>query len=395
LRAWRNATLVLFGLGGITISAWGPRLPSIRADLHLTDGIIGLVLAGVTVGAIAGLGASSALISWLGARRAILSTVILIAAGLALAGIAAGGFGSLVFTTVGFALVGFGIGAVDVMNNVEGAGVERESGKTLMPLMHAGWSIGAVIGSAIGAVAAGLGISFEWQFVGEAVLIVIAAMVAVRFIPSAIETDVPPAREPVGARIREWLRGWSDYRLLLIGVVMLGVEVGEGTANSWLTLAVKDDHHQTDTVAALFFTAFAIGESTARIFGGPIVDRIGRVRAVRFTTAIGVLGVILFIVGAPAWLTLIGVLFWSVGVSMGFPLGMSAAADSGPNPAARVSVVASIGYLANLGGPPVIGFLAQSLGILNALWLVVALLGVGFACAGVLKARSDRMTPVH
>ena len=45
---------------------------------------------------------------------------------------------------------------------------------------------------------------------------------------------------------------------------------------------------------------------------------------------------------------------------MGFPLGMSAAADSGPNPAAQVSVVASIGYLANLAGPPAIGFLSQS-----------------------------------
>jgi cyanate permease len=66
---------------------------------------------------------------------------------------------------------------------------------------------------------------------------------------------------------------------------------------------------------------------------------------------------------------------------------MSAAAESGPNPAARLSVVASIGYLANLGGPPVIGLLSQSFGLLNALWLVVALLAVGFLAAGVLRTR--------
>lgn len=72
---------------------------------------------------------------------------------------------------------------------------------------------------------------------------------------------------------------------------------------------------------------------------------------------------------------------------MGFPLGMSAAAESGPNPAARVSVVASIGYLANLGGPPVIGFLSESFGILNALWLVAVLLALGFAAAGALRVR--------
>jgi MFS family permease len=394
LRAWRNSVLLLFALGGITVSAWGPRLPSIRADLHLGDGVIGLVLAGVTVGSIAGLGASSALLSWLGARRAIVSVVVLVAAGLAVVGIAAGGFGSLPFTIVGFVLVGFGIGCLDVLINVEGSAVERASRKTLMPLMHAGWSIGAVAGSGIGAAASALGISFEWQFIGESIVLVLAVVIAVRFVPAAVEQDAASEREPVGTRIRGWLRGWTDWRLLLIGVVMLGVELGEGTANSWLTLAVRDDHHQTDTVAALFFTAFAIGESTARIFGGPLVDRVGRVRAVRFTTAIGVVGVVLFIVGVPAWVTLLGVLLWSVGVSMGFPLGMSAAADSGPNPAARVSVVASIGYLANLGGPPVIGFLAESFGLLNALWLVAALLAVGFAVAGALRVRSTKRLPV-
>lgn len=76
---------------------------------------------------------------------------------------------------------------------------------------------------------------------------------------------------------------------------------------------------------------------------------------------------------------------------MGFPFGMSAAADSGPNPAARVSVVASIGYLANLAGPPAIGFLSQATGLLNALWLVIALLVLGFASAGALKLRPNQV----
>ena len=62
--------MVGFGLGGITIGSWGPRLASVRADLGVGDAGLGLVLAGVTVGAIAGLLASSALLSGLGARRA-------------------------------------------------------------------------------------------------------------------------------------------------------------------------------------------------------------------------------------------------------------------------------------------------------------------------------------
>jgi MFS family permease len=154
---------------------------------------------------------------------------------------------------------------------------------------------------------------------------------------------------------------------------------------------VRDGHGQPDAVAALFFVAFAVGETLARVFGGPVVDRIGRVHAVRTTTALGAVGLVVFILAAPGWLVLLGTLLWAVGVSMGFPLGMSAAAESGPNPAARVSVVASIGYLANLAGPPLIGFLSEAAGVLTALWTLVALLMIGFAASGAL--RSPRSTP--
>ncbi len=113
---------------------------------------------------------------------------------------------------------------------------------------------------------------------------------------------------------------------------MLGVELGEGSAGNWLTLAVRNGHGQAAAVAALFATAFAASEAITRIFGGPLVDRLGRVRTIRVTTALGVVGVVLFILAGNIWLVLVGVLLWAVGVSMGFPLGTSAAAESGPEP---------------------------------------------------------------
>ena len=98
---------------------------------------------------------------------------------------------------------------------------------------------------------------------------------------------------------------------------------------------------------------------------------------------------VLFIEAGNRWIVLAGVVMWAVGVSMGFPLGMSAAAESGPDPAARVSVVASIGYFANLAGPPAIGLLAQSAGLLSAMWLIVALFLTAFAAAGSLRPMSS------
>ena len=387
LGGWRNAVMTAFALGGVSVSTWGPRLPELRSDLGVGNAAIGVVLAGVAVGSVAGLAAASALLSWLGSRRAICATLWLIGAAIAIIGVGAGLAHSVVLTTAGFVVVGFGIGAVDVMINVEGAAVERTIGKTLMPLMHAAWSAGAIVGAAIGAGCAALGVDLQWQFLAEAVLIVAAAGAASRFVPVREQTDVGASRPPVAQRVRDWLSGWGDWRLLLIGLVMLGVELGEGTANNWLTAAVRDGHHQPDASAALFFVAFAASETITRVAGGPLVDRVGRVRAVQATTALGVIGMLVFILAQPAWMVLIGTLLWAVGVSMGFPLGMSAAADSGPNPAARVSVVASIGYLANLAGPPAIGLLSQATGLLNALWLVIALLVVGFVASAALKPR--------
>ncbi len=381
---WRRAVTVAFGLGGISISAWGPRLPGIKADLGIGTGTIGLLLAGVTVGSILGLLGSTPLQHRLGGRRAILAALLLIAAAMTLLGVGLIAV-SLPLVAFGFVTAGAGIGALDVLINVQGAAVERVAGRTLMPMMHAAWSVGAAVGSGIGAGCAALGISPAAQLIGEAIVIVAAAWWTTAAIPQGIHApgDVP-APDRV-ARLRHWLHGWLDWRLLLIGLVMLGVELGEGSANSWLTLAARTDHGQGAAVAALFFTVFATGEALTRIFAGPVVDRLGRTRIVRITAALGVIGMVLFIEAGNRWIVLLGVLLWAVGVSMGFPLGMSAAAESGPDPAARISVVASIGYFANLAGPPAIGALAESAGLLSSLWLLVALFLAAFAAAGALR----------
>jgi MFS family permease len=394
LARWRLATTAAFGLGGITISAWGPRLPAIKADLDAGTATLGLLLAGATVGSILGLLASTPLLHWLGGRRAVAGAILLISAAMTLMGLALI-VGSVPLIAVAFVITGAGIGTLDVLINVEGAAVERAAGRTLMPSMHAAWSIGAAVGSGIGAVCAALAITPAAQFIGEAVLITAAGLVVAAGIPRGEHAPAGQAPRDRAARIRQWLRGWLNWQLLLIGLVMLGVELGEGSANSWLTLAVRNDHGQTAAIAALFFTVFAVSEGLTRIFAGPVVDRLGRVATIRLTTVLGVIGVMAFILAGNRWIVLLGVVLWAVGVSMGFPLGMSAAAESGPDPAARISVVASIGYFAGLAGPPVIGALAQSVGLLNSLWLIAALFVAAFAAAGALRPRRSVPEPAY
>jgi len=297
--------------------------------------------------------------------------------------------GSLPLLAVAFVIVGLGIGVLDVAINVEGAAIERAAGRTLMPMMHAAWSVGAAVGAGVGAAFAALGITPDTQLLAEAVVIVIVTLGMATGIPGGKRGPTGERSESRRAALGQWLGRWLDWRLLLIGVVMFGCELGEGSANSWLTLAVRDDHGQTAAVAALFLTAFAASEALTRIFGGPVVDRLGRVRTTRATTALGVVGLVLFILAGNIWLVLAGVVLWAVGVSMGFPLGMSAAAEEGRDPAASVSVVASIGYFANLAGPPAIGVLAQSAGLLRSMWLIAAMFLAAFAVAGSLRRRGQ------
>jgi MFS family permease len=399
---WRNAIIAAFAVGGLALSTWGPRLPAVRADLGLGTGDIGVLLAGVTVGSVAGLLVSTALFTRLGPRRALPAAMLAIAVAVTIVGVGSSVLKSVPVVGVGFVVTGFAIGALDVMINVEGAAIERAAGRTLMPLMHAAWSAGAVVGSGIGAGCAALGITPAVQFTAEAALMAAIALIAATAIPDGPREQPAEAAEELtrAARFRRWLRGWTDWRLLMIGLVMLGAELGEGSANNWLTLAATDGHGQRAAVGALFFTAFAIGETTARVLGGPVVDRLGRVRTVQFTSILGVFGVALFILAGHPALLLVAVVLWAIGVSMGFPLGMSAAADSGPNPAARVSVVATIGYFANLAGPPAVGFLAESTSLLTALWLLALLFLVAAGAAAALRPRTatpaiaaDRLEP--
>jgi MFS family permease len=110
LARWRWAVTGAFGLGGITISAWGPRLPAIKADLGVGTATIGLLLAGVTVGAVLGLLASPQVLHRLGGRRALTGAILLIAAAMTVMGLALI-VGSVPLLALAFVMTGTGVGA--------------------------------------------------------------------------------------------------------------------------------------------------------------------------------------------------------------------------------------------------------------------------------------------
>ncbi len=69
------------------------------------------------------------------------------------------------------------------------------------------------------------------------------------------------------------------------------------------------------------------------------------------------------------------------GSALGFPVGLSAGSDDPTRVAARVGVITSIGYCGFVGGPPLIGFLAERTALAPALLVVAALMAASVALA--------------
>jgi MFS family permease len=397
LHAWRNAIFVVFALSGISIASWVARLPAVRDQLSLDTAQIGVLIFAMSAGSVIGLIAAPPVMLRIGARAGMVLSLCLVASGTVVIGLGTSVLSSAIVVGAGLAVFGFGNGSVDVMMNVEGAAAERAIGKTLMPLMHAFFSFGTVAGAGLGALASALSIDVAVHLSVIAAVIVVSVVIAIRFVPRGVEADDPDLtapRVPFKERLLASLAVWKDLRLLAIGVIMLGMAFAEGSANDWLTIAVADGYNQSNTTAAVVFGVFTISMTLGRVAGGPVLDRFGRVPVLRVSALLGVLGILIFIFGAPMpWLAYVGAAFWALGCSLGFPVGMSAAADTDDpkRSAARVSAVAIIGYVAFLVGPPVIGLLGHQFGILQALLLVLVLVVLAGLFSPAARERTRRI----
>jgi fucose permease len=277
--------------------------------------------------------------------------------------------------------------------NVSGAANERVLGKSIMPIFHAFFSFGTMIGAGLGALAELAGLAIAIHFALMAVVMVVGALVVYRFIQSeqVFEENGEPVAEDDHSRTwRGRLGIWRDRRTVLIGLVVLAAAFAEGSANDWLALAMVDGHGVDNATGALVFGIFVTAMTAGRLGGVILLNRFGRVPVLRasFTLAAVALLVIIFVPNPVV--AAIASVAWGLGAALGFPIGMSAAADDPKTAAARVSAVATIGYLAFLAGPPVIGLLGESVGILNALLVVLVLCAVGGLVSGSTREPAGR-----
>lgn len=389
-RATRGTYLAFIG-AGFAFASWAARIPQVRDGLHLSAADLGLVLLSLAAGALIALPLAGAIVHRFNSRRTVTAMSVLLAVGLVT--VAIGYRTGVAVVVIGLFVVGFANGAWDVAMNVQGALVERERRRSIMPRFHAGFSVGTVAGALAATLMVAMHISVTAHLLGVAVLIAVTMPPAVQaFLPDVdndAESDAPTDPTAEVPRKATALTRWLEPRTVLIGVVVLAFAFTEGSGNDWISVALIDGYGVPAAVGSLGFAAFLTAMTTLRWFGTGLLDRYGRVTVLRGLSLVAIAGLALFVFSPWTPLAFAGALLWGAGASLGFPVGMSAAADDPAAAAGRVSVVASIGYCAFLGGPPLIGFVGSHDTVLHALLVVAVLLSVAMTLVGALRPLPD------
>jgi MFS family permease len=380
----RNAVALAFVLNGLCFASLVSRVPDLRDVLGLDNGGLGLLLLAIAAGSLLALPAAGRLITRLGAAEVVRLGAWAAAIGLVVAALGADVAASWPLCALGLFGYGTGVGVWDVAMNVEGAEVERRLGRTVMPRFHAGWSVGSIIGAGVGVVMAAADVPLAVHVGGVGVL-------ALALVVPGVRTFLPPTPEPAATGGEATRSAWLEPRTLAVGLMVLAFAMVEGSANDWLALALIDGHEARRWVGVAGFSLFVTAMTVGRLVGPVVLDRFGRAPVLWATSALAALGVLLVVVAASPVLVAVGIVLWGLGAALGFPVGMSAAADDPTRSAARVSVVATIGYAAFLAGPPLLGQLGDRVGTLDSLLVVVALMAP--AALTVLAARPVPVSP--
>lgn len=382
---WVNAVLVVFTLFGFGFGSWLARLPAVRDHLGASTfemSLIGLTLA---TGSLIGLVFAGRSVSWLGPRRALLVTVLGQAACMPAVGVLLW-FGLVAPGAICLALYGFMFSTGDVAMNVSGADAERAVRRPRMPLLHAGFSLGSVASMGVGALAEAARIPVPIHIAAVFAAVAAGTLLALRRIPRREGHDAEPDTG-IGANINTGpvqlvgaapaaspnrYNPWRDPRVIVIGLIAMSMSLGEGTASDWLPLALADGRGFGNASATLALGAFFVSMMLTRVAGSWLLLRFGRVKVLRGGAVLVVFGVAIVNLAPFAWAAVLGSVLWGMGCALGFPIGISAAADD-PRTAVRgVAAVSAISYGAFLLGPMGIGFLGEHFGLLRAFLLLIA-----------------------
>ncbi|MGY4907493.1 MFS transporter [Streptomyces sp. 900116325] len=376
VRRARIAVAAVFTVHGAVTGSFATRVPWIQEHAGVSAGQLGIALAFPAIGASLAMPLAGAISHRFGARTALRGLLAMWTLALVLPSLAP----NLLTLCAALFVYGASAGMSDVAMNALGVEVENRLDKSIMSGLHGMWSVGALIGSAAGTVAAHTGADARLHHILAAVVLTVLGLVACQGVLDlrSEPDEEPPPRFTLPPR-----------SALVIGAVGFCAVFAEGASLDWSAVYLRDVMDSSAGLAAASTTAFALTMAVARIAGDKIVDRFGAVRTVRVGGVLATVGGVLVVVAPGAVPAMFGFGLLGLGVAVVVPLAFAAAGRSGPNPSQAIAGVATITYTSGLIAPSAIGSLAEATSLVVSFGLVTVLAFGLVLGAGVLRA-SDR-----
>jgi MFS family permease len=340
--------LYAFSLGGFF-----PRLAELQRSMRVTEGELGFGLIGAACGTLFSLSFAARPVERIGHRRTLLVLMPVLPLFYALAAQAEGPL--LLFVCL--LPTGLCIGAIELVVNLEADRVEHESARLIMNRAHAFWSFGFLGAGLLGALAARLAIPPHWHLAAVVPLTTLLVLLLLgRF-------DAAPQRS---GSSEERAHHFARPTLAVMGLVLFSLSglVLEGAGIDWSAIYMRDAFGAVPFFGALAVIFVALAQGAARYVADRFLERYSPLATAR--TLLGVLGLgTLLVSGATtAPFALLGFALIGIGTSVMFPLAMSAAAQRTDRPAAtNVAALAQASFVSFLLAPPLLGFVAEHLGI--------------------------------
>lgn len=378
-RLARLSLYLLFLIPGFGLASWVTRTPALRDGLGASTQQMGIILFGFSSGAMTGVLTAGWLTQRYGAKRMTQLGLLAILSGLGCLALSVALQNSWIAIASLFAF-GLGIGWAEIAMNVEAAAVERAQKISIMTTLHGFFSLGTLIGALLGMVMTAMQVPMLVHLVATAAVGAVLMFYCLKRMPteSAVAAKEVANSSKQGSGVLHELK---DVRMLLTCFVVLAMALAEGTANDWLPLLMIDGHGFDATMGTMIYVGFTLSMTIGRFAGSGFVSKVGTVGALCTSAIFGTIGLAIIIFTSSSMFAALAVVLWGLGASLGFPLAISLAGESGRNSALRVSIAATGGYVGFLVGPPMLGFLGEHYGLRMAMLPVGITVALAFFAA--------------
>ncbi|KVK84353.1 MFS transporter [Burkholderia sp. MSMB1498] len=370
--ATRLATRLAFLAAGFGLACWAPLVPFAKQRLGVNDGALGALLLCVGLGSVASMLLTGPFSTRYGSKPIIVAGGVALAAILPLLTVASGPI------TLGVALFAFGaaLGSLDVAMNVHAVEVERAAARPLMSGFHALFSVGGAAGSSVMTFL----LSMRIGTFASTLLCAMPMLAAILFASPRLLQGAQAGERPRFVMPR----GVVPLLALLAAITFLA----EGALLDWSALLITDKGLVVAAQGGLGYVLFSIAMTAGRFGGDAIATRIGDRPTMFWGGLLAVAGFVILLTAPIAGVAMAGFAFIGLGASNIVPVLFRRAGAQRAMPSAlAVTVITITGYGGHLVGPAGMGFVARSVGLESAFWMLAVLLCLVPCCARLVTGK--------